>query len=174
MWFDSWSDIIRVLLATLASYAAIIVILRVSGKRSLSKLNAFDFVVTIALGSILASVILTKSVSLSEGIAAFFGLAFLQLIVTWLSNKSQTFAKAIRSEPKLLLCDGEFQEEALANERVTRGEVEAAIRKKGHGVVEEIAAVVLESDGELSVICDGKAADCTALRSVLKPGETSL
>lgn len=174
MWFDSWIDISRVLLITCASYAAIIVILRISGKRSLSKLNAFDFVVTIALGSILASVILTKSVSLSEGVAAFFGLAALQWLVTALSNKSDIFAKALRSEPKLLLKDGEFQDEALANERVTRDEVEAAIRKKGHGHVEEIAAVVLESDGEMSVICGGDASGCTALRSVLKPGETSL
>ena len=174
MWFDNWSDITRVLMAALASYAAIIVILRVTGKRSLSKLNAFDFVVTIALGSVLASMILTKSIAISEGIAAFFGLAFLQLIVTWMSNKSQMFAKALRSEPKLLLRDGQFQDEALANERVTRDEVEAAIRKKGHGKIEDVAAVVLESDGELSVICDGKADDCTALRSVLKPGESSL
>ncbi len=174
MWFDNWSDIVRVLLATLSSYAAIIIILRISGKRSLAKLNAFDFVVTIALGSILASVILTKAVSVAEGIAAFLGLAILQMVVTWLSNKSETFAKALRSEPKLLLRDGKFQDEALANERVTRDEIEAAIRKKGHGNVEDVAAVVLESDGELSVICEGKAAESSALRSVLNPGETSL
>lgn len=174
MWFDAWSDIQRVLLVTLASYVTIIVVLRISGKRSLAKLNAFDFVVTIALGSILASVILTEAVSWSEGFAAFFGLAVLQLLVTWTSNQSRTFAKVLRSEPKLLLRDGEFQDEALANERITRDEVEAAIRKKGHGKVEDVAAVVLESDGELSVICEGKSADCTALRSVLKPGQTSL
>lgn len=174
MWFDSWSDIWRVFAVTAAAYAAVIVILRVSGKRSLSKLNAFDFVVTIALGSILASVILTKSVSLSEGLAAFGGLALLQLIVTWLSNQSETFAKALRSEPKLLLSNGRFHDKALANERVTRDEVEAAIRKDGHGKVEEVTAVVLESDGTLSVICEGKAEDCTALRSVLQPGKSSL
>ena len=174
MWFDGWPDIWRVLAITLCAYAAIIVVLRLSGKRSLSKLNAFDFVVTIALGSILASVILLKDVSLSEGIAAFAGLATLQFVVTWLSNRSERFAKALRSEPKLLLSDGKFHDEALMNERVTRDEVEAAIRKDGHGKVEEVTAVVLESDGTLSVICEGEASDCTALRSVLKPGETSL
>lgn len=174
MWFDGWSEVWRVSVSALAAYVAIIVILRISGKRSLSKLNAFDFVVTIALGSLLASVVVTKSVSLSEGLAAIATLALLQLIVTWLSNKWDWFAKVLRSEPKLLLRDGEFQEEALANERVTRDEVEAAIRKDGHGKVEEVTAVVLESDGSMSVICEGNSGDCTALRSVLKPGETSL
>ena len=174
MWFDTWSDIWRVLVISAAAYLAIVVILRVSGKRALSKLNAFDFVVTIALGSILASVILTKSVSLAEGIAAFMGLALLQMLVTWLSNKSHTFAKALRSEPKLLLSDGNFHDDALANERVTRDEVEAAIRKEGYGKIDEITAVVLESDGSLSVICEGSSAHCTTLRSVLRPGEKSL
>ncbi len=174
MWFDSWFDIWRVLAITATSYVAAIVILRASGKRSLSKLNAFDFIVTIALGSILASVTLSNSVSLSEGVTAFAALALLQLMVTWLSNKSRTFAKALRSEPKLLLRDGNFLPDALDNERVTQDEVEAAIRKHGHGIVEDVTAVVLESDGSLSVICAGQAKDCTALRSVLKPGESSL
>lgn len=171
MFFDDWFDIWRILVMTAASYAAIVVILRVSGKRSLSKLNAFDFVVTIALGSILASTILLKDISLSEGIAALVGLALLQLLVTWLSNQSRGFASAVRAEPKLLLSDGSFHDDALANERVTRSEVEAAIRKDGHGRVEDVTAVVLETDGSLSVICEGRAADCSALRSVLKQGQ---
>ena len=169
MFFDNWSDIWRVLAITATAYAAIVIILRASGKRSLAKLNAFDFVVTIALGSILASVILLKDISLSEGVAAFGGLALLQLAVTWLSNQSQGFANAVRSKPKLLLSDGKFHDDALANERVTKSEVEAAIRKDGHGRVEDVTAVVLESDGSLSVICEGRAEDCSALRSVLDP-----
>ena len=173
MFFDNWSDIGRVLTITAAAYAAIVIILRASGKRSLSKMNAFDFVVTIALGSILASVILLKDVALAEGIAAFMGLALLQLVVTWGSNKSHAFATVLRSKPQLLLADGKFLDEALASERVTRGEVEAAIRKRGHGRVEDVSAVVLESDGTLSVLCEGKASDCSALRSVLDPRETS-
>ena len=171
MFFDTWADIGRVLAIAGTSYAAIVIVLRASGKRSLSKLNAFDFVVTIALGSILASVILLKNVSLSEGVAAILGLAILQLLVTWLSNQSYLFATALRSRPRLLLSDGEFHEQALAKERVTRDEVDAAIRKHGHGRVEDVTAVVLESDGTLSVICEGRAADCTALRSVLDPEE---
>ncbi|QQN73824.1 DUF421 domain-containing protein [Croceicoccus sp. YJ47] len=174
MFFDSWAQVFRVLAMVGASYALIIVILRVAGKRSLSKLNAFDFVVTIALGSILASTILLKDISLSEGVAALLGLAALQMMVTWFSNRSHRFAKALRSEPRLLLSDGKFHDEALRNERITQGEVEAAIRKHGEGKIANVSAVVLESDGSLSVICQGPSRDFTALRSVLGPEETSL
>ncbi|WP_128892402.1 DUF421 domain-containing protein [Erythrobacter sp. HKB08] len=174
MFFSNWPDTLNIFLTALTAYVAVVIVLRFAGKRSLSKMNAFDLVVTVALGSILASVIVTKSLPVSDGVVAFASLCALQLLVTWLSNKSETIAKAVRSEPKLLLRDGEFQDEALANERVTRDEVEAAIRKDGHGRVEEITAVVLESDGSMSVIVEGKSDDCTALRSVLKPGETSL
>jgi len=171
MFFDNWFDLLRVLLMTLTSYGATVLILRVSGARALSKLNAFDFVVTIALGSILASTILLKDISLTEGILALLGLVGLQWIVTRCSNLSQRFANIFRSQPRLLLRDGDFIDRALAEERVTCNEVEAAIRKKGHGRIEEVTAVVLESDGTLSVICEGSAADCTALRTVSAPRE---
>ena len=55
MWFDSWSDIVRVLLVGIASYAFLIASIRILGERTLAQLNAFDFVVTVALGSTLAT-----------------------------------------------------------------------------------------------------------------------
>jgi uncharacterized membrane protein YcaP (DUF421 family) len=70
MWFDSWSDILRVVLAGSAAYAWLVALLRVSGKRTLAKLNAFDLVVTVAFGSTLATILLSSDVSWSEGAAA--------------------------------------------------------------------------------------------------------
>lgn len=173
MWFDTWDDITRIALIALASYVAVVVVLRVTGKRSLSKLNAFDFVVTIALGSVLASVILLKDISLSEGIAALLALTLLQFAVTWLSRRFPAIAGLVRSAPRILLRDGKFLDQALDIERVTRGEVEAAIRKQGHGRIEDIAAVVLETDGTLSVITGTSAAQSSALRSVIEPDKKS-
>lgn len=74
----------RVLLVGVAAYAGL-VLLRVSGKRTLTKMNAFDLVVTVALGSTLATVQLTKSVALADGLAAFALLIFLQYGLMWLS-----------------------------------------------------------------------------------------
>ena len=83
--FSSWTSIARVLLVGVAAYAGLVLLLRVSGKRTLTKMNAFDLVVTVALGSTLATVLRTKSVALADGLAAFALLIFLQYGLTWLS-----------------------------------------------------------------------------------------
>ncbi len=61
----------HVTVATILAYAALVGFLRISGKRTLSKLNAFDFVVTVALGSMLATIILSQEVYLLEGLVGF-------------------------------------------------------------------------------------------------------
>lgn len=171
MWFDSWTDIARIAFSSLCIYALIILVLLVAGKRSLAKLNVFDLVVTIALGSILASTMILKDISLSEGFAAMVALVALQFVVSWLSVRVGWFKRLIRSDARLIFRDGRFLEDAMSEERVTHSEVLAAIRKKGHGRTEDIAAVVLETDGDFSVIADGCAADYSALAPMLSDSE---
>lgn len=72
IFFDSWESIFRTTVITILAYVLLIFLLRVSGKRTLSKMNAFDFIVTIALGSTLATVMLNKNVAFADGILAFF------------------------------------------------------------------------------------------------------
>lgn len=72
IFFDSWESIFRTVVITILAYVLLILLLRVSGKRTLSKMNAFDFIVTIALGSTLATVMLNKNVALIDGVLAFF------------------------------------------------------------------------------------------------------
>ncbi len=154
---DDWTGLARVLVIGPAAYLALVLLLRASGKRTLTKLNMFDFVVTVALGSTLASVILTKSVGLVQGIAAFAVLIGLQYAITWLAVRWPAFEGIIKAEPTLLLHDGVFLDRALRTQRVTRAEVEAALRAQGKGEAVGIAAVVLETDGTLTVIAKGRA-----------------
>lgn len=92
MFFDSWTGLGRVLLVGTFAYVALVAILRISGKRTLTKLNAFDLVVTVALGSTLATVLLSRSVALAEGVLAMV-LVFLQFMIT-------LKATAFRQEPE--------------------------------------------------------------------------
>ena len=84
----------------------LLLLLRVSGKRTLTKMNAFDLVVTVALGSTLTTVLLTKSVALAEGLTAFVLLIFLQFVLTWLFVRSQAASRLVKSEPTLLVYQG--------------------------------------------------------------------
>ncbi|ANH40478.1 hypothetical protein I601_4083 [Nocardioides dokdonensis FR1436] len=170
MWFDSWSDVVRVLLVGPASYLTVVLVLRASGKRTLSKLNAFDLVVTVALGSTLATIFLSKDVSWAEGAAALAVLALLQLLVATLSSRVPVARSVVTSRPALLLRDGRFLTEALRSARLTEAEVRQAVRGSGSGDLSTIAAVVLESDGSLSVIPAEQAGDRSALSDVRPQG----
>lgn len=152
MLFDDAYGLLRVAIISVLAYGALVVVLRVSGKRSLAKLNAFDFVVTVALGSTLATVLLSGDVAFLEGATAFAMLAALQWLVSRLSVRWEPFAKAVRSEPRLLAENGCYCDSAMRLERVTQPEVEAAIRQAGIGRIEDMGAVVLETDGSISVI----------------------
>lgn len=150
--FGGWGGVWRMLLVAPAAYVALVVILRLSGKRTLSKLNAFDFIVTIAIGSTLASVVTTRSLSLVEGIAALALLVALQFLVTATSVRWKSFHKAVTAEPTLLLRHGEPIVAAMKRERVTEDELQAAVRRVGGRGLHEAEAVILETDGSLTGI----------------------
>lgn len=152
MFFDSWAGLGRVLLVGVLAYVGLVGLLRVSGKRTLAKMNAFDLVVTVALGSTLATILLSSDVALAEGLLAFALLIALQFIIAWLTVRSQMISGLIKAEPTLLLYRGEFMREAMRRERVVEGELRAAVRGQGLLSLDEAEAVVLETDGSFSVV----------------------
>lgn len=150
--FSDWFGLWRVVVVGTLAYVALVLLLRVSGKRTLSKMNAFDFIVTIALGSTLATVLLSKDVALAEGITAFALLIGLQYGITWLSVRSRRVENLVKAEPSLLFFGGRFLDDSLRRERVTPAEVRAAVRAQGLANIEDAGAVVLETDGSVTVL----------------------
>jgi uncharacterized membrane protein YcaP (DUF421 family) len=106
----------------------------------------------VALGSTLATVVLSKDVALAEGLLALALLIGLQWVVAWGSSRSERISGLVKSEPQVLYHHGEMNETALLRERVTREEIEAAARGSGHGDLADVETVVLETDGTFSVI----------------------
>ncbi len=153
--FDSWDGLLRIIVIGTIAYVALVTVLRISGKRTLSKMNAFDLVVTVALGSTLATVILSKDVALAEGVLALVLLVALQLIVSWSSVRSKTISRLVKSEPALVYYRGEFLREQMHRARVVEDEVLAAMREQGQASLGDVEAVVLETDGTMSVVMPG-------------------
>jgi uncharacterized membrane protein YcaP (DUF421 family) len=164
--FDGWSGLLRTLIVGVLAYSALVISLRISGKRTLSKMNAFDFIVTVALGSTLATILLSNDVALAEGVLAFALLIGLQFVVAWLSVRSARIQSLVKSEPALLLYQGNFLWAALRRERVTKEEIEAAVRQQGLAGLDRVEAVVLETDGTFSVIQPSDAVSHSSLRNV--------
>ncbi|HXW07439.1 MAG TPA: YetF domain-containing protein [Vicinamibacterales bacterium] len=167
MFFQGWEVLVRTLLVGVLAYAGLVLFVRVSGKRTLSKMNAFDLIVTVALGSTLATILLSPDVALAEGLLALALLILLQYVVAWSAVRAGWFRGAVKSEPTLLFHEGRFLDTALRRERVTRAEVLAAARNQGVADLGEVVAVVLETDGSFSVLNRGAEGKGTStLRAV--------
>ncbi|MDO9269789.1 MAG: DUF421 domain-containing protein [Methylobacter sp.] len=165
MFFNDEFSLLRVVIVGTLAYLSLVLLLRVSGKRTLSKMNAFDLVVTVAIGSTLATVLLSKDVALADGVVAFTLLIGLQYVITWLSVRSRRVENLIKAEPSLLYFNGRFLHEALKGERVT----EAEVRSQGLSEMESVAAVVLETDGSLTVLRNQDDQLFTSLKDIKHP-----
>lgn len=166
--FDGWAVLARTVLVGALAYIALVTILRVSGRRTLSTMNAFDWVVTVALGSTLATILLNRKVALAEGVLALGLLVALQYAMTWSSVRVRWFQRLVTGEPMLLLYKGVAITTRLRAARVTDQELRAAIRAAGLAAVEEAEAVVLETDGSFSVIRSGSS-DSSSLEGLQLP-----
>jgi uncharacterized membrane protein YcaP (DUF421 family) len=166
IFFDNWGSILRTCVITILAYVLLIFLLRVSGKRTLSKMNAFDFIVTVALGSTLATVMLNKNIALADGVLGFFLLIFLQFMITWLSARYKTVSSLIKSTPTLLLYKGEMLKKIMLKERIDEDEIHAVVRENGYSSIEGIDAIVLETDGSLTVIKDTNSGENSSMQAV--------
>jgi uncharacterized membrane protein YcaP (DUF421 family) len=163
---DGWMPLLRIVVVGTLMYVTLIVLLRISGSRTIASMRAFDFIVTVALGSVFGRALTAKGVSLAEAVVAFVLLISLQYAVARLQVLSQPFARAVTNPPRLLYFRGEFQTSHMRSTRVTKQELRAVARKQGHGSLDDVEALVLEASGDISVIT--KVGDGSALGRELK------
>jgi uncharacterized membrane protein YcaP (DUF421 family) len=166
VFFDHWSVLLRTATIGVSAYGCLIALLRLSGKRTLAKMNAFDLVVTVSMGSMLASLLVSKDVALAQGVLAFGVLIGLQYAVSWSSVRAPWVRRLVTGEPTLLLHRGAFLPDALRRSRVTESEVRAAVRSAGCASMADAHAVVLETDGSFSVVRTGGAHGTSSLADV--------
>jgi len=149
--FESWDSLLHIVYIGLSCYVCLIVLLRISGKRTLSKMNMFDWVITVAMGSVMANSLSADAIWVNT-ITAFLVLIGAQFIVTWLSVRFPAFEELIDAKPTILYYRGTFYRDAMRSERVPKSEILSAIRQNGQGAPAEIEAVILETNGELVVM----------------------
>ncbi|NLN25523.1 MAG: DUF421 domain-containing protein [Bacteroidetes bacterium] len=164
--FTNLPDLGRLMLITVSTYVALVIMLRIAGKRTLAKMNAFDFVVTIAIGSVLSIIMMDKTIPLLEGIAALALLIILQYLISLATVNFKSLNSFVRSSPTLLFYEGEMLKKNMKKERVTKSEILASLRKEGIHSIADVKAVVIESNGDLSVIKKDKSKPTETLQNV--------
>ncbi|CAN5638015.1 DUF421 domain-containing protein [soil metagenome] len=150
--FGGWEPVLRIVVVGVLMYFALVLIFRVSGSRTLASMNAFDFIVTVAIGAVFGRTLTAQGVALVESVTALALLVALQFIVTWVQTRWSDFGEVIRNPPALLYFRGMFLDDAMRRQRITRDEILGAVRKSHLGSLGEVEAVVLEPSGEFSII----------------------
>lgn len=150
--FSGWPSLARILLVGTPAYLLLLALLHLAGKHNLAKTNAYALVVTVALGSALASAVLTKQVTLTDGVVAIALLLGLQYLLSTLISRWSWAQALITQKPVLLVRDGRLLNDVVRRERVTESEILAALRQSGIDSMDGVGAVVLETDGSFSII----------------------
>lgn len=151
---ETWLDIAaRAVVLSLIGIAWVTLVIRLIGLRSLSKMTNFDFVVTVASGSLLAGAVQASEwpafIQTLAALAALFGLQF---IIAKLRQQSESFEQAIQNGPIFLMWEGKFIDNALETSRVAKDDIIAKLREANVLDMGQVRAVVLETTGDISVL----------------------
>ena len=151
-WFTSWLSLARIAVFTIASYGVMITLVRLYGKRTISKRNPSDFVVTVAIGSVIANFVLQGHISLVDGLFAIALFITLQHFLEWGTTRSVPLRMATEGKPTLLVYEGKPLWDNMKAENINDNELSLSLRSEGYTSIEEVGAVVLEIDGTVSVL----------------------
>lgn len=157
--FGGWISMVAALVKAIIFYFYAILLLRLAGKTTVSTVRIFGFVTTVAMGAIIGSTIISPSIPLTNGIAGFTALVALQWFFAYASSRSERFYRITTNAPRLLYDGSHFLDENLLDERMTRDEVKSKIRESGHPTLESVAAVVLETTGNVAIISSSVPAE---------------
>ena len=163
---DMLDALLRGFLLAMIALTWVVVQIRFVGLRSLSKMTTFDFVMTVALGSLVATgATVSEWPAFGQALAAMLGLFVLQVMAAWLRKSSDTAESVMQNEPVLLMRDGEFLRDAMKRTRVAESDLVAKLREANVLRHSDVRAVVLETTGDVSVL-HGDALDENLLNGV--------
>ena len=162
-------NLLATVISALLIYAVLIVLVRLVGLRSFSKMTSVDFAMTIAMGSVLASTILSDTPSVPQAAVALASLFGIQWVVARLRKDTSWMEDVSDNEPIVLMAGDRILRDNLEQTRVTENDLWAKLREANVLDPGEVRAVVLETTGDISVLHgdpDGQALHPCILRGV--------
>ena len=150
--FSGWLPILRVLIVGTCGYIFLLFALRIVGPRTLAKTNIFDFIILVSVGSVYGRILTAKDVGLLEALVAYALVVTMHYVVSWLRFRSDRLAQLLDADPVLLFYEGRYIPLTMRRARIREADIQAAVRERGLGSTSEIEAIVLEADGELSIL----------------------
>ena len=152
-WFSiNWQQVVGIALSVIGFYFCLILFTRIVGLRSFSKLSSYDLAMTVGIGSILASTVLSKSTSLLQGVFAIGMLFTLQAVLSIIRRKFKPFKALIDNQPIILMANGAYLHDNLKKAKLSENDIKQILRKNGIKSKSEVFAVIMETTADISVI----------------------
>jgi uncharacterized membrane protein YcaP (DUF421 family) len=152
-WFSiEWQQVLGISLSALGFYLGLMLFTRLMGLRSFSKLSSHDFAMTVGIGSILASTVLSDSPSLLQGLFAVAVLFVIQGVISIIRRKVKPLKSLIDNQAIILMAHGEYFSDNLKEANLSTSDVQEVLRKNGLKSKSEVFAVIMETTGDMSVI----------------------
>ncbi|HEY9855223.1 MAG TPA: YetF domain-containing protein [Stenomitos sp.] len=164
--FGGFPAMLRILVVGTLSYLALIVFIRLAGQRPLGRMQTFDLIVAVAIGSTLGRLMTAQEVQFSEAVTAFALLLGLHYVVSRLAYRFPHLARWMETPPTLVFYRGKGLPDPMRRSRLTEAELLAAARKAGLSSLKQVEAIVLETDGSFSVLKEQPADGWSTLQGI--------
>lgn len=145
-------EIVVIIIRSVVAFVVLLVLARIMGKKQISQMTFFDYVVGITIGSIAGAVSADQNVKLIDGLAATVVWGSFTVLIGVIALKSYRFRKAVQGEPTVLVQNGKVLEENLRKARMDATELMENLRENQVFRLADVEFAVLETNGQLSVM----------------------
>ncbi|MEC1525944.1 DUF421 domain-containing protein [Neobacillus niacini] len=134
------------------SFLVLFSLARILGKKQISQLTFFDYVVGIVIGDMASQVAIDTSMKIVNGLIGLVVYTLLSLILAYGAIKSFKFRDLVESSPSILIKDGKIMEKGLFKHKMTYDDLMNGLREKDAFMIEEVEMAILETNGQISVM----------------------
>ncbi len=150
--FDLGTDWWEIVLRSAVVYIALLVGLRLTGKRQIGQMAPFDLVVILLVANAVQNAMVGPDTSLLGGLISAGVLLGANVVVSHSRDRIPGLRRALEGQPAILVSDGKVIAKAVADEQIDMDELEQAIREHGIEKLEDVRMAVLEVDGTISIV----------------------
>lgn len=142
----------ELILRSVIVYVFLLILLRLTGKRQVGQLAPFDLVLLLVLSNAVQNSMNGGDNSVQGGLLSAATLVGLNYLIGLLTYRSKKLEAIIEGRPQVLIHDGKLFEDVMAASKLTRHELQAALRQAGCTCVEDVRSAILENNGAISVV----------------------
>ncbi|HEX5538602.1 MAG TPA: YetF domain-containing protein [Methylophilaceae bacterium] len=141
----------ELVLRSVVVYFAVLFLLRITGKRQIGELSPFDLILLLLISEAVQNSIVGKDSSLIGGLIAVFTLIGVNYVMGVATTKNKRLEKMMEGRPQVLIHEGHLFEDVIRTEKLTRKELDSALRQEGYFDLKEVKLALLETNGTISV-----------------------